>query len=199
MGINCDHVLEDQNLLAWDDKANRLTPREHFKKVWKFLGRNLFARSRVRWKRNGYASVNFGVPVSMREYCETNSLDFKHLNKELRIPKVAKLAAELMDALRYVMPIIPVPVIAAVLLRAGDKPITSLEIVSGCDDLIDEMITRGAAMKADEKPRHRTLSNSLDLLRVRNLVIGQDDRYRINPESKSLIEYYANSIEHWWR
>lgn len=199
VGINYDHVLEDKNLLNWDDKANRLSKSQHFKKFLQFLSKNLFIGSRQRWKRFGYASVNFGVPVSMRDYCKTKAVDFKHLNKELRIPKVAELAEFLMDALRYVMPILPVPLIATVFNRAGEESMTSLEIVSSCDDLIDEMIKRGAAMKAEEKPRHRTLSNSLDLLKERNFLLEHDDRYTVNPENRSLLQYYANSIEHWWR
>jgi len=53
-------------------------------------------------------------------------------------------------------------------------------------------------MKADEKPRQRTLSRSLDMLLSRNFLIEADDYYQINPEYKLLIRYYANSIEHWW-
>ena len=199
VGINYDHVLEDQNLLDWDNKEKRLSKRQHLGIFWQFLKRNLFVNSRQRWKRFGYASVNFGVPVSMQDYCVSNDVDFKHLSKEQRIPKVAELAAHLMDAVRYVMPIIPVPIISVVLIRAEEKPLTSLELVSACDDLIDEMIQRGAAMKPEEKPRHRTLSRGLDLLRDRNLLIEEDDRYRINPEHRSLVLYYANSIAHWWR
>ena len=199
VGINYDHVLEDQNLLDWDDKDKRLSGRQHLGKFWQFMKQNLFVNSRQRWKRFGYASVNFGVPVSMREYCDSNAVDFKHLSKEQRIPRVAELAAHLMEAVRYVMPIIPVPVISAVLIRAGENALTSLEIVSGCDDLIDAMMQRGAAMRAEEKPRQRTLSRSLDLLKNRNLLIEEDDRYRINPQHRSLVQYYANSIEHWWR
>ena len=109
-----------------------------------------------------------------------------------------ELAESLMESLRYVMPIIPVPIICAVLLRAGENPKTSLEIISDCDALIDEMIAKGAAMKAEQKPRHRTLSRSLDMLISRGFLIETDDCYRINPESRALIQYYANSIEHWW-
>lgn len=199
VGINYDHVLEDQNLLAWDDKTNRLSKFQHLQKVWRFLRLNLFAGSRARWKRYGYASVNFGVPVSMQEYCDTRGLEFNHLSKEQRIPKVAELAEFLMDALRYVLPILPVPIIAAVLIRTGDKPLSSLQILSHCDSLIDEMILRGAAMRPDEKPRHRTLFNSLELLIKRDLLIEEDDRYMIKPEHRPLLLYYANSIEHWWR
>lgn len=199
IGINYDRVLEDQNLLNWDSKKERLSTFGQIKRLWGFLKLNLFAGSRERWNRYGYASVNFGVPVSMRHYCAEHNVDFKHLDKDARIPKVIELADKLMNELRYVMPIIPVPLICAALLKTEDKKLSSLEIISNCDDLIDQMIERGAAMKKDEKPRHRTLSNSLDMLKSRGLLLEENDHYSIDPEKRSLIEYYANSIEHWWR
>jgi glycerol-3-phosphate O-acyltransferase len=199
IGINYDHVLEDQNLLSWDKKENRLTTVQHLKNLWGFLRLNLFAGSRARWGRYGYASVNFGVPVSMRNYCEQHDLDFKHLEKDQRIQKVVELANHLMNELRFVMPIIPVPILCAVLLNAKENPISSLEIFSDCDTLIDSMIAKGAAMKPEQKPRHRTLSNSLEMLRQRGLLTEIDDHYTINKSNQRLVEYYANSIEHWWR
>ncbi|MDP1930369.1 MAG: 1-acyl-sn-glycerol-3-phosphate acyltransferase [Gammaproteobacteria bacterium] len=199
VGINYDRVLEDQNMVEWENRHSRQSARQNLGKAWQFLSNNLFESSRARWQRFGYASVNFGVPISMREYCSTNAVDFKHLSKEQRIVKIAELANVLMDALRYVMPIIPVPVIASVLLRAGEESLTSLEIVSRCDELLDEMIAHGAAMKAEEKPRSRTLSNSLEQMSGRELVLEEDDRFRINPEHRALVQYYANSIAHWLR
>jgi glycerol-3-phosphate O-acyltransferase len=199
IGINYDHVLEDQNLLSWDKKENRLTTVQHLKNLWGFLRLNLFAGSRARWGRYGYASVNFGVPVSMRNYCEQHDLDFKHLEKDQRIQKVVELANHLMNELRFVMPIIPVPILCAVLLNAKENPISSLEIFSDCDTLIDSMIAKGAAMKPEQKPRHRTLSNSLEMLSQRGLLTEIDDHYTINKSNQRLVEYYANSIEHWWR
>jgi len=199
IGINYDHVLEDQNLLYWDNKGKKLSKRQHLGKFWQFMRKNLFVSSRQRWKRFGYASVNFGVPVSMVKYCSANAVDFKHLEKEQRIQKVAELAAHLMDSVRYVMPILPVPIISAALLRADAQSLTSLEILSDCDELIDEMIARGAAMKPEEKPRHRTLSRSLDLLKQRDLLLEKDDKYSINPDRRRVVQYYANSIEHWWK
>lgn len=199
IGINYDRVLEDQNLLNWDDRSNRVSTVQHLQRMWTFLKLNLFAGSRARWGRYGYASVNFGVPVSMQKYCEKHELDFKHLDKEERIPRVVDLANHLMNELRYVMPIIPVPILCAVLLNSEKSGLTSLEILSDADALIDSMIEKGAAMKVDEKPRQRTLSNSLDMLRERELVIEEDDLYSINESKLKLIEYYANSIEHWWR
>ena len=103
-----------------------------------------------------------------------------------------------MQSLRHVMPVLPVPVIAAVLLRAEQDSLSSLQIASQCDELIDEMIRRGAAMRPQEKPRQRTLANSLDLMLSRDMLLEEDDRYRVNPTRRPLVQYYANSIEHWW-
>lgn len=198
VGINYDHVLEDQNLLSWDDKARRLTKRQHLGRIWAFFSNNLFISSRRRWQRFGYASVNFGVPVSMREYCESRALNFNYLQKDERIPQVSSLASYLMDALRFVLPILPVPVLSVVMLKAGDDMLTSLEIFGRCDRLIDDMIQRGAAMKPEEKPRHRTLSASLDMLTERGILLETDDHYHVNPGQQVLLQYYANSIRHWW-
>jgi glycerol-3-phosphate O-acyltransferase len=199
VSINYDRVLEDHNMVSWESKDKRLTARQHLARLRQFLGNNLFVSSRVRWLRYGYASVNFGVPISMRTYCRDKDVDFNHLNKEQRITRIAELANVLMGALRYVMPIIPVPVIASVLLRAGEESLTSLEIVSRSDELLDLMITNGAAMKTEEKPRSRTLLKSLELLTARQFVIEENDHYRINPAQRVLVEYYANSIAHWWQ
>jgi glycerol-3-phosphate O-acyltransferase len=198
VGINYDHVLEDENLLGWDNKEGRPGTRQYIGRVWQFLRKNLLVSSRQRWQRYGYASVNFGVPVSMRDYCQSRELDFSQLDKEQRIPAVAVLAESLMEALRYVMPIIPVPILAVVMSRAGQESLSSLEILTECDQLIDDMILRGAAMTAGEKPRPRTLSNSLDMLKERNILLEEDDHYRVNPECLPLLQYYANSIAHWW-
>ncbi|MDP3517389.1 MAG: 1-acyl-sn-glycerol-3-phosphate acyltransferase [Pseudohongiella sp.] len=199
VSINYDRVLEDHNMVSWESKDKRLTARQHLARLRQFLGNNLFVSSKVRWLRYGYASVNFGIPISMREYCSNNNVDFNHLSKDQRINKIADLAEVLMAALRYVMPVIPVPVISSVLLRAGEETLTSLEIVSRSDELLDLMISNGAAMKEAEKPRSRTLLKSLELLTARQFVVEENDRYRINPEHRTLVQYYANSIAHWWQ
>lgn len=198
-GINYDHVLEDMNLLNWDAKHQRVSLAEHGRRLWRFFTNNLFVSSRRRWLRYGYASVNFGIPLSMRQYCQEQQVDFNHLDKDQRIEKVAALAGRLMESLRFVIPILPVPVIAAVMVRSGAEPLASLEVFSRCDQLIDAMISRGAPMTKEEKPRQRTLANSLEMMRSRGLLLEADDRYQVNPAQQALLEYYANSLEHWWK
>jgi glycerol-3-phosphate O-acyltransferase len=196
-GINYDRVLEDRNLLRWDDKSSRDSKWQSVSKLWQFLRLNLFAGSRARWQRYGYASVNFGIPVSMREYCQQHDVDFDRLDKDRRIERVTRLAGTLMEALRYVIPILPVSVVATVMLEAEDDALTVPEICQRCDTLVDQIMARGAPMRQNEKPRHRTLINTLQLLSDRGVLIKTEDHFQVDAAQREILAYYARSIEHW--
>ena len=198
VGINYDFVLEDRNLINWDNKQDRPTTWEHIKRGWQFMRENLLINSRSRWKKHGYASANFGIPMSMRDYCQQNEIDFSHLGKEERFQKVGELARQLIDALGYVLPVLPVPIICNVMLRDKDQPLTAIELVAESDALIDEIMEKGAAMRIEQKPRPKTLINSLDRLVEREMVVVEGDFYRVNPNKLAIVNYYANSLAHWW-
>lgn len=197
VGINYDRVLEDRNLLDWDNKSARPGIWAYINKLKEFVGTNFFVGSRHRWKRHGYASVNFGIPLSMRDYCEQRDIDFKGLEKSERIEKVAQLASELMQSISYVIPILPVPVIAAVLVRAEFQSLTAMEILLRSDALMDEIMARGAAMKPEEKPRPKTMTAALDNLITRGLLEDCDQHIRVADGCEPLLAFYANSIGHW--
>ncbi len=196
VAINYDHILEDQNLLDWDDKARHPSAMEHLKRLWRFLRRNLLAGPRRRFARYGYASVNFGEPLDMREHSKEHDLDLNRLDKEQRIAEVAGIAALLMARVQQVMPVLPAPLVALALLRNAGTPLTSLEIAGACDGIIDEMIASGSPMKKSEKPRPRTVQNALHLMLEHGLVLERDNHFRIHPDKSGLLEFYANSIRH---
>jgi glycerol-3-phosphate O-acyltransferase len=198
IGINYDTVLEDSNLINWDNKKARPSTWQHLKRFSKFLRENLFINSRTRWKKHGYASANFGIPVSMQDYCRERQIEFNHLPKDERFQQVDRLARQLMDALRFVMPVLPVPVLCTVLLQFQTKPQTAIDLLAESDNLMDYIIAKGAAMKVEQKPRPKTLVDSLEMLVNRGLVVVEGEFYRANPEKLSLLSYYANSIGHWW-
>lgn len=197
VGINYDRVIEDKNLLVWDDKSRRFTKWQTFVRVLRFLRVNIFSDSRRRWQRYGYAGVNFGIPIDMRKYCEKHRLLFAAMPQRDRIPAVTALAEHLMESVRYVIPVLPVPVIATVFSQQQGKGLRSLDIIAGCDEIIDDMIASGAAIRDDQKPRQKTIASALENLRHRHILLESDDVYRVNPEFEALIEYYANSIIHW--
>src|SRR3954469_5083639 len=95
LGIKYDRVLEDRTLLRSGEKHS--TP-QALGAILRFLGRNLRLVLRGEWRRYGYACVNFGSPISMREYCQRHDLDFHRLNGEPRKVAMRALGAELMQA-----------------------------------------------------------------------------------------------------
>ena len=194
VAINYDHILEDRNLLNWDDKTKHPTAMEHLKRLGRFLRLNLFAGPRRRFARYGYASVNFGEPLDMRQFCREQELDLKRLEKEQRIAEVAKIAQLLMERVLRVMPVLPAPLAALAMLRNPGESLTSLEIAGACDDIINEMIEGGSPMKKSEKPRPRTVQNALQMMLEHGLVLERDDHFRANPDKLGLLEFYANSI-----
>ena len=198
IGINYDHVLEDLNMLAWTDPhSKRKGLAFHLRNVARFLRFNLFVGGDARFRRNGYASVNFGIPVSAKQFSSANHIQFKRLSKEQRFEQVAALADTLMDGIRHVIPILPVPLIATVFVRNPQTGLRSVDLIVEVDRLIDELIHGGAPMREEEKPRNSTLLQSLQLLQRRGVLVEDDDRYFAWPESLALLNYYANSIAHW--
>src|SRR5713226_8687979 len=78
LGINYDRVLEDRTLLLSLEgkRAGRLRT---ISGTFGFVLHNLLLVLRSEWRRFGYACVNFGSPISMREYCRAQRIDFQRL------------------------------------------------------------------------------------------------------------------------
>ena len=162
IGINYDHVLEDENLTRdLDPDADRHTAWDHARSVVRFLRQNL----RERWRRMGYAGVNFGVPVSAREFCAARGIRPNTLERAQRSPHMEAFADDLMSTIEHVIPVLPVPLVCRALADAGGGGLKSLEVVARTHELVDAFITGGAAMKPSEKPRHKTVMNALEMLR----------------------------------
>src|SRR6185503_6467915 len=80
VGINYDRVLEDRTLLR---KLDAQAPRRGLlyaaARTAVFVAENLWLAATGRWYRFGYACVNFGRPISMREYLAASGADLRKL------------------------------------------------------------------------------------------------------------------------
>ena len=96
------------------------------------------------------------------------------------------------------MPILPVPLIATVFDENPDRLFRSIDIIEKVNQLIDRLIIGGSAMREDEKPKQGTISQSLNLLAERGMLVEDKDHFRLNDKAKAkeLIRYYSNSIRH---
>jgi glycerol-3-phosphate O-acyltransferase len=193
LGINYDRVLEDRTLLRSGEQ--RSTPQA----IWatlRFLGRNLRLVLRGEWYRYGYACVNFGAPISMREYCRRHGIDFHRLAGDPRRQAMTALGAELMQAVGRVVPVVPVAVMATVFLRHPERALSELELKAEVAPLVAALETRGAHVYVPRGDFDYALTVGLRMLRLRRVVEERDGLYQVCSAELPLLRYYAASIAH---
>ncbi|WP_372370372.1 1-acyl-sn-glycerol-3-phosphate acyltransferase [Candidatus Uabimicrobium sp. HlEnr_7] len=197
VGINFDRTIEDRSLLRkLDPKAPNRSPWFIISTTIHFLFKNSLLRStKERWRRFGYAGVNFGNPMSLKEYCTEQEVFFNELPREQRFQEISKLTEYLMESISKVIPILPIPLIANILLD-NKNGLSSFDIKIKVDSLIKELQNNGAPIKNDERPKERTIDHAIEMLFMRQLILLKNDKYFINENEIALLEYYANSISH---
>lgn len=197
LGLNYDRVLEDRTqLLSGDAAAAKPGRLRAAGRTLRFVADQLWLLLRSRWHRLGYACVNFGTPVSVRAWALTRGIDFDHLPKDQRQAEVAALGRHLMDEVGRLIPVLPVPLVATVLLQQGGQPIGELELKSAVGELVRRLETRNARLYVPRSDWDYAVGAGLRMLVQRHLVDAEDGLYRMRPNEAALLGYYANSIAH---
>jgi glycerol-3-phosphate O-acyltransferase len=196
LGLNYDRTLEDRTLLLSDDVTARRPG--SWRAAWntlRFVGHQAALMLRSRWHRFGYACVNFGTPVSVREYARARNLDFRHMAKEQRAQAVAELGRHLMDQVGRLIPVLPVPLVATVLLRARDG-LSEADLKAAVTTLVQALERTGARIYVPRSDWDYAVTAGLRMLVMRHLVLEQAGLFSANVGEERLLRYYANSMRH---
>ncbi len=195
VGINYDRVIEDRSLVRrLDRQAEKRTPWFVIRTSVRFITKHLLLSRRNRWRRFGYASVNFSHPLSIEEYCRHNHIDFSQLDHDERFAEIEKIATGLMQQIKTIIPILPVPLLCSVILQHEDKWLSEMELKFEAIRKIEALRDRQAPISISANACEGVLSTALTMLLARGFVEEDNGRYRLNPESRDIIRYYANSI-----
>jgi glycerol-3-phosphate O-acyltransferase len=192
VGINYDRVLEDRTLLG-EGRRGRLAATGG---TLRFVLHNLWLAVRSEWHRFGYACVNFGTPISMREYCRARNLDFQALAGEERRAAMAYLGRELMEAVGRIVPVLPVPLIASIFVAQPQRALSALELKAEVGRLLARLEAAGAHVYIPRGDLDYALTVGLRMLQLRHLVEEEDGLFRAREAELPLLAYYANSITH---
>ncbi|MDF3074474.1 MAG: glycerol-3-phosphate acyltransferase [Alphaproteobacteria bacterium] len=196
VGINYDRVVEDRSQLLAAQKAPRKGAVFATRKTLGFFARQFWLLLRGRWFRFGYACVNFGTPLSTREWmARTLHGDLRGLTREERFEAVQHLANDLMGAVASVVPVLPVPLMARVLLQAS-APLSLLELKAECQEEMERLRAAGAHVYLPRGDEDYAIEVGLRMLALRHLVEENDGVFAIVPAEADLLRYYANSITH---
>jgi glycerol-3-phosphate O-acyltransferase len=198
IAINYDRILEDRSLLhRRDPEAKKKSKWFVFWTTWRFYRKQMALSKRARHKRFGYAGVNFGRPLSAHKFCEEAGIRFRKVSDEERREAIQQLADRLMNEIEFVMPILPLPLVATVFQHAGDETLTDFEVKARTMELVEALQDVGAPIRDREKPREDTLDRAISILRHRKIVLESNGHYRANPDQAELLSFYAASLEHW--
>jgi len=197
VGLNYDRTLEDRTLLRSADPEARPQGAWHaLRTTLDFMGNQAWLLVRSRWHRFGYACVNFGTPISMQAWCGEHGIDFAALDREARMAEVARLGSALMDRIGRVVPVLPVPLVATVLLARGASPMSELELKAEVSRLVALLQAGGARIYVPRQDWDYAVVAGLRMLTQRHLVDAADGLYTMRPDEERVLRYYANSIAH---
>ena len=199
VGINYDRTIEDRSLLR------ALRPGVENRSWWfvcrttgVFILRSLVLMILSRWRRYGYACVNFGTPLSVKAYCRDRDVDFKKLDRSRRFPEVERLCRKLMQSIAEVIPILPVSLVSTVFLENMDLDMTIREVEEKCLQLINRLMDKGAPIfESPRSARARTVADAIDLMLLRRMIKANGGRLKASSQETDLLSYYANAIRHW--
>jgi glycerol-3-phosphate O-acyltransferase len=198
VGINYDRVIEDRSLIRGQNQsANKKSIWFILKTSIGFVFKTALLSRKNRWRRFGYANVNFGEPVSAKTYCNKNDVDFSALETDERFTQVDQLATSIMDNISNVVPIVPSALMSEVLLQNVDAWQSEFELKVQCSKRIVELKKLGAPIDISKNTLESVLSSALTAMLGRGILEEKQNLYRINLAEIELYEYYANSIKKW--
>ncbi len=177
VGLNYDRVLEDRILIEAEQGEGRRFNAK-ISTVMAALSKQVWLRLTGRFHRFGYAAVGFGDPVSLRE------------NAEL-LANPQDLADTLMARVSAVVPVLPVPLVAYVLLEGAH----SIPTLQASFDAAARKLDKAHVYVPRDDPSY-TVEVGLRALVERGLVQENDGVVSVSPGSEPVVRFYANSIRH---
>lgn len=180
VAVNYDRVLEDRILMEAGAAGTRRF-RARISVVMGFVLKQIWQRLRGTYHRFGYAAVSFGAPVSLRDQMvKSPSLDAEHL-AELLLEKIAE-----------VVPVVPVPLLAAVMLENND--VAERDLPGLMQIYLNKL--GNAHVHLPQGSIDLAASLALEHLGKRGILLKRDGRVSRVADQETVLQYYANTIAH---
>ncbi len=183
VALNYDRVLEDRVLLAAAGATERKF-RLRWRDAMRYFIKHIYQRLTGRFLRYGYAAVSFGAPLSLATYSKGRKGD-----------PTKDIGQELMARIRAIVPVLPIPLVSACLLRSA-APLDRAELVNLIEAQIAKLSGTGAHVAIFEGDIATEVENAITHLKMRQLVREGPRGIEVESKDKGLLTYYAASIDH---
>ena len=180
VGLAYDRVLEDRLLTEASTEGTRRF-RARPLTIAAFTLRMVWRMMRGRFAGFGTAAAGFGAPVSLRAFL-----------RDMPDPTPEALGARLMAEITKVVPILPVPLVAAALLdQRQDRAALRVRV----ELMADRLVGMGAVVKLPPKGLDRAVSEGLAPLLARGIVVEGADGLQVSDSGTALLGFYAASVQ----
>ena len=196
VAVNYDRVIEDENLQFMKARGRRPTRTGSWRASAGFLGHQLWLRLNRRWKPFGHATLSVGPPISLREWLAAREFDPRDADREERFREVSRLGGHLMDRIADMMPVLPVPLMAAVIRDRGDAGVTREEARTTAFEILESLAKRPGEPDIPREDWDPAVELGLQLLIQRHMVKADQERLTILEPRRHFLDYYANTIGH---
>ncbi|MBW7921332.1 MAG: 1-acyl-sn-glycerol-3-phosphate acyltransferase [Rubellimicrobium sp.] len=177
VAVNYDRVIEDRFLVAAGQSGER-----RFRLPWRYITgaalRHVGQRLTGRFHKLGTASVAFGAPVVL-----ASGTDDAAQSPDM-------LARRLMAEITAVMPVLPVPLVAHLLIENGAQSRAAL--VQAVETTCADLAQRGIPIPRREP--EVAVADAVTLLARRGMVEERDGMVTVTSGGEPLVAYYAASI-----
>jgi glycerol-3-phosphate O-acyltransferase len=178
VGLAYDRVLEDR-VLTTAAKAGTRTFRARPWVLLKATVQILWGRMRGTFKGFGTAAASFGPPVSLKAFLADRHDD-----------PIEALGTRLMTDIMQVVPVLPVPLIAAALLEGT---VNRADLPARIDRLIDTLRATGAVLRLPPQGMTQTIVEGLQPLMTRGIV--RDAAEGLQVIDRDILGFYAAAVQ----
>ncbi|MFK8077317.1 MAG: 1-acyl-sn-glycerol-3-phosphate acyltransferase [Granulosicoccus sp.] len=190
VGINYDRVIEDRTLLRAAEKRPKRGLIASTAIFTQYFAKSLWQTLLGKRYRNGYACVNFGAPVSLREWMKDRDIQANQMSD------IAPLATDLMQRIGNITPILPVALVTTLFSKDTTATYSSLELKAAVLELLNDLEQRGHRAYIPRSDYNYAVDVGVRMLTLRNILEDNEGVFSARPEEHTLLRYYSNSIAH---
>ena len=180
VALNYDRVFEDIVLVAAAKAGNRRFRTRPWR-IMRFVLRHAFRLVTGRFRSFGYAAVSFGAPVTLSEILAEGEGD-----------ATARLAARLMQGIRAVIPVPPVPLVA--LAFGTDRDLSHTALLERATDLTERLAAAGTHQAMPHGSVADRVAAGTGVLERRGILLRDGAGWRVVADKAEVMGFYANSV-----
>ncbi len=199
VGINYERTLEDRTLLlSLDSNTEKKSSWFAIKTTFKFWLNNLRLKWKHRWKNFGLAAVNFGDPISAKEFSKQANIKFSTLEKQQRFIHVEEFSKKIFSAVANVVPILPLSIICRIFQLHPNETYSRLKLKGLALEMLEQSRKKGSPEIIEKGQLDEAFNEAIQMLIIRHLVEDNAGLLKASKGERQIITYYGNSIAHWF-